>query len=450
MILDFFFITTFILFPVFIMTILCKSTNFSLLRYSVFIISMASLFIFSYAGLLPLYFKMDPYRVALGVTDKNQILFLFTCSIVAITSISLTFLSLNLVSPIKKNFYTLAPKAENLSVDLNLLIIIIISIFVLIIYLIKIPELAILKLITDGIESAKIARSNMTANFPGKYHWYKVVLLDSLQLIAYIFFAKFLNAKTLYNLMMFIFVTLIAIFCCIMATMKAPVAYFTAGLFLTYCLSLKSGKYPLKQMMALGIVSLMLLFLAFFNTMRTKGIKQISYSIMSRTLTGQITPAYFYVEYFPKEEDFLLGTSAPSPKGILPHKPFSIANKVMSWKFPHLEEKGITGSAPTVFWGEGFANFHFFGVIIFSILIGAILFIVEASLARASKTPSTIALAVWLGLHYKDIATTSLTTFVIDFYLIFILCVWAFISKLPTLKLLVRARKVCDSKVRVT
>src|SRR5690606_21203802 len=97
-------------------------------------------------------------------------------------------------------------------------------------------------------------------------------------------------------------------------------------------------------------------------------------AISSRTLTGQISPAYFYMKMFPEHEGFLLGRSFPNPKGIFPWEPYPVTVEVMNFMNPKIIGTGVVGSAPTVFWADMYANFSFGGILLSSIIVGFIIF----------------------------------------------------------------------------
>ena len=98
-------------------------------------------------------------------------------------------------------------------------------------------------------------------------------------------------------------------------------------------------------------------------------------SVFSRTFTGQIQPAYHYLEFFPMHHDFLWGRSFPNPRGILPFEPYRLTVEIMNWRFPDLVKRGVVGSMPTTFWGELYANFGTLGVITIPFFVGIVIYL---------------------------------------------------------------------------
>ena len=140
-------------------------------------------------------------------------------------------------------------------------------------------------------------------------------------------------------------------------------------------------------------------------------------SVFSRAFTGGIQPAYHYLEFFPEHHGFLLGRSFPNPAGLLPFEPYRLTVEIMNWRFPDLAGTGVVGSMPTVFWGELYANFRVVGVIIMPFFVGIGLYVISFFASKLENTPFKVGLLVWLILHYKTLAETGISGFIIDFYL---------------------------------
>jgi len=82
---------------------------------------------------------------------------------------------------------------------------------------------------------------------------------------------------------------------------------------------------------------------------------------------------------------------------------------------PNKSDIGIVGSMPTFFWGEMYANFGYVGVVIPPVFIGILTYWFNVQLFRLSPSPIPIAFFLWFVMHYKDLAITSLSGFIVDF-----------------------------------
>lgn len=419
MILDLAFLTyffSFIAVSVFILT----SNKLGLTRFSVISIIFASLFLFSYLGLLPLYFKWDSYRVSLGVNDREQVFLVLIFASTAILLATITYAFLNKLIPISNNFYCSQLENDSFLIKLLSILLFILSFVFLFLYLSKIKEVALIELINGSNKNILKIRSDMTNNFLGKYHWYKLFMIELLQIVSFIFFARLLAKKSLLAAVLFFISFIAAAFSLTMTTEKAPFIYYLAGLFITSSLTLNNGKIPIFKTL---VAILCFLFILFFFHMSLNKSLDITSSVkltFSRLFTGSASPLYFYLDYLKSGKDLIYGFSFPNPRNILPHIPVSISQEIMAWKFPEEFKAGIVGSMPAAFWSEGLLNFGTLGVVVFSILGGALFYFIDLLISFFPKSPHYIGFVSWVFIHYKDVGYAYLSSFIFDFY--FIIC----------------------------
>jgi hypothetical protein len=69
---------------------------------------------------------------------------------------------------------------------------------------------------------------------------------------------------------------------------------------------------------------------------------------------------------------------------------------------------------PTFFWGDMYANFGYAGIIFPPFFIGFLLYGLNILLFRFPMTPIFLSVYIWIILHYKSLAVTSLGKFIID------------------------------------
>lgn len=136
----------------------------------------------------------------------------------------------------------------------------------------------------------------------------------------------------------------------------------------------------------------------------------------SRAFTGSIQPAYHYLEFFPVQHDFLYGRSFPNPGGLFPWEPYRLTEEVMAWVYP--DDVGVVRSAPTIFWAELYANFGVPGVALVPVFVGFALYVLALCVARLPDGPVKTGYLVWLLLHFKNLAVSSFSGFMIDFYFV--------------------------------
>ena len=194
--------------------------------------------------------------------------------------------------------------------------------------------------------------------------------------------------------------------------------------FLIYTIIKYQGRFKLKQLILLGFFIFPLVGLMYIYFMNAPDFwTGISYGI-SRLITGQMHPLYDYLKIFPEEVGYLGGKSFPNPGGIFPYEPVSITKLVHSITHPEMAAIGIVGSAPTFFWGEMYGNFGYFGIIIPPFFVGYWLYWLNILMFKLPMTPIVLSFFIWMILHYRTLAGTSLSKFIIDtdmFIMIFLL-----------------------------
>lgn len=406
------------------MVIVMRATGLRLYRVSVPSLVIIALFFLSYIGLFLLYFGLDEQRYAFGVQDKSTVLAMFLCTSWSIFAIVLGFIFSRNILRLRLGVNPLKHMRPLDRIELFLLLcLLLLCVTILFIYICKIPRVALLSAIFESISDANLARSQMGNDFAGKYHRYNYFMRYGLDLLAFTFFANWLAKPKFGALIMFFIAFIFASISAVIAIEKSPFAGLIVGVFLIYSLVKLSGAYPIKGLIKLGVSFSFLMILFYIYFMGAQSVNAAFASLFSRVFTGAITPSYFYLEYFPVHHDFLYGLSFPNPGGILFHEPYRLTVEVMNWMSPGLLKLGIIGSAPTIFWGEMYANFGYYGVLFVPFFVGVGLWVVSFLVNRLESTPIKAALIVWLILHYKDLAITGLSKFIFDFDLTLVVTV---------------------------
>jgi oligosaccharide repeat unit polymerase len=394
------------------------------------------MFVYAYIGTLPLYFAWDDYRYYdNGVQDKTIILQVFLASAFTIISMALGMACYQQwvnSHPNIHEYSSIRPLTKN--EKLFFFLFLIICIVVLVVYLKNVSSIALFAAISESPLAAQLARSEMTNNFSGKYHWYKLFMLDGLFWITFVIFANSLlhNKKRIKHKMIFYVIFMITAFSAMAATQKGPVIQLILGLFIVYAVIKKCGYYPWQKILTLVTAIFPFLVLMDIKFMGTGNILNSILAIGSRVFNGQITPAYWYIEMFPEHEGFLWGRSFPNPGGLLPFNPYRLTVEVMRIKNPDLSDLEIVGSAPTVFWGELYANFGWLSLLFVPFLAGFMLYLISDIVSNLEDTPLKVGLIAFMALHYSSLAGTGLSSFIIDFYMIGILIIFIFISMLSS------------------
>lgn len=388
-------------------------------QVSIVNITTVALFMFSMLGTFVLFFQLDAYRYNVGVQDPALVLVVLFYS-----SINIIFFLLGVIFIRKVVGFDVVRFSSSEIRRLSwlqskiILLIFMFCIVVLIKYLRQLDQFAIIVALTEGASAAKQARSDMGNSFSGKYHWYKLVMHDLGNLVTFTSFAIWLIGKRARDGLLFVSAFCYSAFVAIMATEKAPIAWLLIGLLMVYSVVRSNGFMPFKKLIPFIFLIVGLLVMTFIYFMGSGDIDAALWSVFSRAFSGSISPAYFYLEFFPEHQEFLLGRTFPNPGGLMPYEPYRYTIEVMNWVFPELVGSGVVGTAPTVFWGEAYANFGPLGIPFVAFMVGCLVALVSYLVSKLEINPLTVGFLVWLILIFKDLSVTGFSGYFYNVYVI--------------------------------
>lgn len=390
-------------------------------QVSIVNITTVALFMFSVLGTFVLFFQLDDYRYNIGVQDPALVLVvLFYSSVNIVLFLCGVIFFRKVIGFDVVPFRSLEIKKLSWLQGKLIFVLFVFCIFVLLNYLNQLDQIAIITALTEGASAAKQARSDMGNSFPGKYHWYKLVMHDLGNLITFTSFALWLKIQRAKYFLFFLLAFCYSGFVAVMATEKGPMAWLLIGLFMVYFLVKCNGFIPFKKLFPFVLAIVSLLALSYIYFMGSGDVGSALWSVFSRAFSGSISPSYFYLEFFPVHQDYLLGQTFPNPGGLMPYEPYRYTIEIMNWKFPSIVGSGIVGTMPTVFWGEAYANFGPLGIPIVAFIIGCLVALVSHLVSTLEINPLTIGFLVWLILIFKDLATTGFSGYFYNIYIIFI------------------------------
>jgi len=324
-----------------------------------------SFYALNFIGLAILYFHLDTYRWEIGIRDRVLISKMLIFSILAFVTVVTTYVFFNPRSarPNVRNI-SVTKQEKYLAIGLFLF-----SAFVVFQYVRGLEGIALFLALSGDFDSALVARSDMSNNFGG-LHWFRIGLMQIPIILYYFAYLTLPRSSVLQKALL---VGLFGVVSVVLAlsTEKFAVIQFIVGLLFLRIKYVR--KLSIGGLLAWG--SALIAIIGFFY-MAFAGISdpsEVFRVAASRILTGSIGTAHFYLEYFPDMHPYLFGRSLPNPLGIFPWEPFSPAVEIMNWKFPIFLQKGVTGSSPSTFWAEGYANLGIVGVVIAALYIGTLL-----------------------------------------------------------------------------
>jgi hypothetical protein len=422
--LDVIFVFFYCFFPILLFLVL-RLAKLSLFKLDLPVFVILACLTFGYVGLFPLYFGWDEYRFSLGVNNRELIFYVLLGSGWSILSLafgaSIAKLSFQKEIAIRGEGHYL-PKFYKY----KFIILLFFIAMTLIEYLNRVPDIALLVALSGLIADAEAARSVMGNDFGGGYHWYSLVIHSFANLLLFITFSTCLVYRGAVNSIIFGVAFGLAGFSAVMAIEKGPFIWLLIGLLLCWVIIRHKGTIPIIKILPhLGLGALMLAFI--YMVFEGSGsLTSALFAVLSRGFNGSIQPAYHYLEFFPAQHDFLYGRSFPNPGGILPWDQYRLPEEVMNWVSPN--NTGVVRSAPTIFWGELYANFGMFGVLLMPVVVGFGLCAIQLLIKLISDGPVRTGYYVWVLLHYKNLAITSFSQFLFDIYLVGVTLIVFFLS----------------------
>mgnify|MGYP006426101021 CR=1 FL=1 len=403
----------------------------SLAGFSPFRVTVGQLFVvqslgMSYFGYPLLYFHFYPYRVSRGLTDPEIIAAGMGAALVAI-AVSLVVVLIPRNTGSRRNSGSIPyehgfEKESSVSI-LYWSILLAVVVAILAKYLSKVPSMALFEAFSGG--DAALARSKLTNDFQGKYHWYPLFFYDVAWLVTLVFFACALKAKRLIPWALLGISLLITTFGLTMSAQKAPLAWFLISLFLVYFFIKNDGQIGVKKSIGVGVVAIAVLIPSYLVFMGSDSFVSALYSISSRAFTGQLSGAYNYQLMFPNQVCYLLGTSFPKPREVFPFEHYRLAVEVMKLVSSNTNATDVVGSQPNMYWGEAYANFGWLGIPAVALFVGGVLLAALKILDKVQCPEVKGAATVWVGLQISYFANSGFTwalmpvTFAVGFLLIF-------------------------------
>lgn len=418
-----------ILIPCFWLFIL-KIGNLKLSFFSLPMFIVVSIFIFQYFGFLILYLQLDEYRAEF-VTDMDVLFKAWLgMSISTILLCTGALMASFFLGPIKyfKNSADTSYITRSTLSRIYILFVFCIGVLLFYIYQVGFQNTAIYSIL-DGANNSDIqlARSSMGTALQTGSHWFKIFMRDGLVFLTLILVAGRYFKSNLISRSTLILSVSITSFSLILSGENSLILDFILACIILYVCIKNNGvislNKPFKFFSILGIFIAFYFFQLFPDDLH----KNISL-FFSRLLTGSLQPIYHYIEFFPNHNEYLLGRTLPNPGSVLPFIPFDLTGELMDFFYPEDKLRGIVGSMPAVYWGEAYANFGWWGVTLIPPLIGFYLYFINKKLFNCNYDAINIALFVWVLIHYKNLAITSFSNYLIDLPLAIILLIYSLLK----------------------
>lgn len=392
-------------------------------RFQITFVNILILFIIltQFIGLLPLYFQLVDSRLA--VLSNSTIIFQLCC-ITSFTLISLTLgdklaqivIGPNIVQkPISKSDLIRLSKSRLLR-----MVLIWIGFVAMFIFAFKANFDSTSDLVQFFVEDHTVIERREIMNFESGVAGlnFNILFFSTLPLVSLVIFFALLPRGWGYK---YIFGTLIILFTCsvlLVGGEKAPLLNFLIAFMLAIALKNSNlGTFKLKFFAKILLGGVIFGYIMMYFAFKSDSGWGPLYNLIDRVLFGQVQSSYFYLDIFPDRVDFLHGKSMPLLSNFFSEN-VALSRLVYQEVAPiYMFVDG--GTSPTIFWGEVYANFGLVPVFIVPVVLGFVLALIQQILKGMANDLTRPAMIGWLCMHYKDLASTSLSSFVFDLHLVY-------------------------------
>lgn len=213
---------------------------------------------------------------------------------------------------------------------------------------------------------------------------------------AYVMFATTKKSKWL---LLFAFLFVFSIAFCISNTSISPVVIYLAAFVIIRSLLGRKAVHPY-ELVLVGML-LIRLFVSFKGAEGTSS-EVLNQSVFARIMFGQMVGVHRCLEVFPAQIDFIWFKST----GKVIHEVFGLPTSpsygivTMQHYNPIGVAAGTAGHLTTIFMGEAWANFGYFGVLVAPLWVGAVVQAVNLGFLTRPKSAVAIATYAYLSLAF--------------------------------------------------
>jgi len=292
-----------------------------------------------------------------------------------------------------------------------------------------IPQLAFFHNVSHGDLLA--IRVSLSRSFPGIIY-IKTIFFDQLPFVTlFASFALYLKTRSKKDLTLFIILLILCIYSSTFLLSKGPIVGVFIKLFLLYILY--KGKVRVKHLFTI-FFSLFLLLILMFKVVSNYPIDKLLSYLVSRIFIDQVSGMFLMLEIFPRNIDHIgfqsISSALSSIFGLAYTQPAT--RQAMEYAFPLAVELGQMNLLSTLFLGEAWANFGYFGAIIAPIHVGFVLGLFYYNILTRKKTPFNLAILAYFswGLSvssqynayiYNSLAWSLLTVFSFSYIIAIVL-----------------------------
>ena len=277
----------------------------------------------------------------------------------------------------------------------------------------KIGYIPLLKFFDKGFDFAK-ERINSGRLFTGNVYIKNLVMLLLTPLISYISYIYMRTTKEKRWIILFIISFIMCVFVKTYDFSKAPVVYYCLYFFIIEVMlgNIKS----FKKVIPYVIGGCALILVMYFTVAKYNGkLLSLSTGPLSRLTISQPGSLLLHFDAFPEKTQYLNGHSFPSfSKVIFGEGEYRVRSgrKVMELYNPKGVSNGTAGVMSTMFIGEAYANFGWYGVVISPIIVAFVFSSIMCIYLKSKKTVLNMCLYLEAIMIFVNVLQAGVVEFI--------------------------------------
>ncbi|KPB05662.1 O-antigen polymerase [Bacillus sp. CHD6a] len=401
-----------------------------------------SLLVSSFIGPLLIVLKLDNnYMIHRMQDDTYRIIgFLWLCYIMIIIPLTMLMLSRWVGFNAKKELdsYLKAPITTDLREGKDYFyifsILMFLSISAIIYMIMQLNNVPLIAALTGGTDLGRL-RIEASHGFQGNVLFKNIFALGLTPILSLIAYVYYIKTKLFRWKISFMLMFVLSIFVSIYDLQKAPV-FFYILMFILIKLYIGKIKLSIKKVAILasvGIISIITMYVFIQGVTNVNQFLSYNSGPIGRLILSQIAPFFLHLELFGNQVDFLNGRSLPNillQFYDLEH--VRSARLVMEQYFPDKVQEGTAGVLNTVFAGEAYANFGYWGILFGAIYLGAFIQVMYIFFLRMPKNPVFISLFAFFTVNIPRVVVGGFMDFIFNPFWLFVFSL--FLSTLFCLK----------------
>lgn len=267
-----------------------------------------------------------------------------------------------------------------------------------------------------------LMRNSINREFQGIYYVKSILFEKLTPILSLISFSYWQMTKKRSHKIWFFIMFLATLFVLTFNLSKSPLIIY--GIIILILKIYLEGKIKWKYLILTFMFVIIVLFVMFLLVARNSELSFIFKFLFNRLFFDQVSGTFLMLEIFPKTYDFIgfSSMSRPISDSFLGGYSKPATRIAMEFAFPIASEKGIMNLLSTLFVGEAWANFGWFGVLLSPIYIGFLFGVIYFKALTSRKTPLMVSFLAYCSFGLS--ITTQFNNYIYNsvmFIIVFIL-----------------------------